>query len=104
MGFLVTPIDRDSVTRWGARVIVPPLCLRCFREVGPLPKQQGTVKWFNRRERHGFIVSERGNDIFFHQSQIYGEHAKGPRKGQLVRFHVRNAWKDPEALNVELIN
>jgi cold shock CspA family protein len=104
MGFLVTPTHRDSVTRWGARVVVPQLCLRCFRKRGPLPKQRGRVKWFNRRKHYGFIVSERGDEIFFHQDQIYDQDVPGPREGQWARFHVRNAIKGPEALNVELLD
>jgi cold shock CspA family protein len=106
IGFLVTAVDRDSLTRWGARVVVPPLCLRCFRKAGPLPKQKGTVKWFSRRKHHGFIVSERGDELFFHSSQLFEGSAsgRGPREGQLARFHVRNALKGPEALNVELLD
>jgi hypothetical protein len=56
IGFLVTRTDLDAVRRWGAGVIVPLLCVRCFRQEGPLPKQRGTVQWFNPRKQYGFIV------------------------------------------------
>jgi CspA family cold shock protein len=103
-GFLVTPTDRDSMMRWGARVVVPVLCVRCFRRMGPLPKQCGGVKWFDRRKHYGFIVSEQGDEIFFHQNQLFGEDLNGPYEGQLTHFHVRYASKGPEALNVELVD
>jgi CspA family cold shock protein len=102
IGFVVTPSDLDSLRRWGARVIVPMLCVRCFRQKGPLPKQSGTVKWFDRRKRYGFITGEQGEDIYFHQGQLVGANGHRPREGQLARFHVRGAVKGPEALNVEL--
>ena len=101
-GFLVTPTDLDSVRRWGARVTIPTVCLRCFRKKGPWPKQHGTVKWFNRRKHYGFIVSEHGDEIFFHQDQIYGKQGQRPRGGQAARFHTCRAVDGPEALNVEL--
>jgi CspA family cold shock protein len=103
IGFLVTPNYRDLVKRWGARVIVPLLCVRCFRETGPLPKQQGTVKWFDRRKHYGFIVSEQGQELFVHQNQLFGVNGDGPHEGQTARFHVHYAAKGPEALNVELV-
>jgi CspA family cold shock protein len=85
-------------------VIVPPLCLRCFQQAGPLPKERGKIKWFDRRKHHGFIVSEQGDELFFHTSQLFDKSPKGPHEGQVVRFHVGNALKGPEALNVELLD
>jgi cold shock CspA family protein len=104
MGFLVTPTDLDSLRRWGARVIVPQVCLRCFRQKGPLPKRRGTVKWFDSRKRHGVIVGEDGKEIRFRQDQLFGENGHQPREGQVVRFHMRSESRDPEALNVEMLD
>jgi cold shock CspA family protein len=100
----VTPIDLDFATRWGAREIVPPLCLRCFRQAGPLPKERGTIKWFDRRKRHGFIVSEQGDELFFRKSQLFTKSTKKLHEGQVVRFHVGSALKGAEALNVEVLD
>jgi CspA family cold shock protein len=72
-------------------------------KVGPLPKQQGQVKWFDSRKRYGFIVAEEGEEIFFHQRQIIEKDEKVVHKGQEARFHIRHSTKGPEAVNVELI-
>ena len=46
---------------------------------------RGTVKWFNAEKGFGFITSDRGEDIFVHQSSIYArgyrnlEQEEGPR-------------------------
>jgi CspA family cold shock protein len=84
-------------------VNVPQLCARCFHRKGPLPKQRGTVKWFDRRKRYGFIVDERGEQIFVHQNALYAANGSEPYEGQPVLYHVDYAIKGPAALNVELM-
>jgi len=101
-GFILTSTYRDLLARRGAKVVVPVLCPTCFMKAGPLPKQRGTVKWFNSRKHYGFIITEEGKEVFFHQRQILGGKGEETREGQIVRFHVRYSEKGPEALNVEL--
>lgn len=102
IGFLMTANYRSFLERWGARVIEPVQCLSCFLNAGPMPKQEGQVKWFSARKKYGFIISEQ--ELFFHQDQILGSHKSDPHEGQSARFHVRYALKGPEALNVELVH
>jgi len=72
-------------------------------KAGPLPKQRGQVKWFNPRKQYGFIVTQEGEEIFFHHQQILGDEEIEPLEGQTALYHTRQAVKGPEALNVELI-
>lgn len=102
-GFMFTATYRDFLARRGAKVVVPVLCMSCFFKAGPLPKQRGRVKWFNRRRSYGFIVTEENEQIFFHQQQLVEGGESKPHEGRAVRFHVRYAAKGPEALNVELL-
>jgi cold shock CspA family protein len=102
IGFTVTPNYRGFLARCGAKVIVPVLCPRCFFKVGPLPKQRGRVKWFSPRKQYGFIITERGEEAFFHRNQLCAGSGDRPHEGQRVRFHIHHAIKGPEALNVEL--
>jgi cold shock CspA family protein len=104
IGFMVTRNYRAFLERWDAQVIEPVQCLSCFLSAGPMPKQEGQVKWFNTRRKYGFIVSKNDQDVFFHQDQILRSHGAKPREGQSARFHVRYALKGPEALNVELVH
>lgn len=101
-GFVLTATYRDFLIRWGRRVVVPVLCPSCFLGAGPLPKEQGQVKWFSSRKHYGFIAMEENEDVFFHQQQLVGNREGGPHKGQSARFHVRCTPKGPEALNVEI--
>jgi CspA family cold shock protein len=75
--------------------------MTCFLRKGPAPKEQGKVKWFSPRKRYGFIVSAKGEEVFFHQQQLLG--GNEVRKGQMARFHVGHSAKGPQALNVELV-
>jgi CspA family cold shock protein len=101
-GFVLTDTYRDFLTRWGRELVVPVLCPTCFTTTGPLPKEQGEVKWFSSRKRYGFITVEEDADVFFHQQQLLDDIESVPQKGQSVRFHVRYSPKGPEAINVEI--
>lgn len=102
-GFILTSSYLDLLARRQVHVVVPVLCPTCFLTKGPLPKERGTVKWFNPKKHFGFIVSDMGEEIFFHRDQILRQDHSDPKDGQGVRFHLRYAIKGPEALNVELI-
>jgi cold shock CspA family protein len=100
-GFVLTTTYRDFLIKRGVRVVTPMLCMTCFVKAGPLPKQRGKVKWFNPYKHYGFIITGKGEEVFFHQHQLL----KGNEvhKGQTAQFHVRYSMKGPEALNVELV-
>ena len=102
-GFVFAASYRDLLTRRGIKVKTPVSCVTCFRKDGPLPKQQGTVKWFNSRRRYGFVVTVEGLDVFLHLRQILDDKGTEPHTGQTTRFHVHYTQKGPEALNVELV-
>ncbi len=102
-GFMSTTTYQDFLARRGARVVVPVLCPTCFLKRGPLPKQEGEVKWFSPRKHYGFIVTSAGDEVFFHQRQLVATPGQAPQQGQAVRFHLHYAHRGPEALNVELL-
>jgi CspA family cold shock protein len=102
-GYVLTPTYLDLLERWGDKAIVPVVCPTCFIRAKTLPKEEGKVKWFNPRKHYGFIATEAGDEVFFHQEQLLDDSGQAPRDGQAVRFHVRFARKGPQALNVELV-
>ncbi|MBI3014515.1 MAG: cold shock domain-containing protein [Candidatus Tectomicrobia bacterium] len=47
----------------------------------------GTIKWFSERRHYGFIVSENGQEVFFHQSEVSAEDLP-VQEGDRVIFKV----------------
>jgi CspA family cold shock protein len=102
-GFLMTTAHGDFLVRRGIKVKVPMQCMACFLKDGPIIKERGRIKWFNSRKRYGFIAAEAGGEFFIHQQQVIEGAESELREGQVVRFHVHQSFKGPEAWNVELV-
>jgi CspA family cold shock protein len=65
-------------------------------------KQQGVIKFFDRKKRFGFIVT--GNqEYFFHASSARGEDFKALRDGIQVAFVITQGKKGPQADKIELL-
>ena len=61
----------------------------------------GTIRWFSKKKRYGFIVrDEGGKDIFVHRSEIRIEGGASLNKGQKVKYDIREGKKGLIATNV----
>jgi CspA family cold shock protein len=61
----------------------------------------GTIRTLRVDKGFGFIKSEAGQDVFFHQSAIYGEGIADLREGDGVEFEVTDSPKGPRAADVK---
>lgn len=69
-----------------------------------LPREQGTVKWFNEAKGYGFIVSEqRTADVYVHHTSIIAEGFRSLSEGDRVSFDVVEGARGAQARNVRLI-
>ena len=66
--------------------------------------EQGTVKWFNEVKGYGFIIRERGADVFVHHDSIIGEGFRTLLEGDRVEFDVVEGPKGLQAKNVVKIS
>ncbi|OTG83268.1 cold-shock protein [Acinetobacter sp. ANC 5054] len=63
----------------------------------------GTVKWFNEAKGYGFILSDAGEDLFAHYSEVKIDGFKVLREGQRVEFEIINGKKGKQASNINII-
>jgi CspA family cold shock protein len=64
----------------------------------------GKVKWFNDTKGYGFIVRERGADVFVHHASIIAEGFRTLNEGDQVSFEVVEGPKGMHASNVVRID
>lgn len=65
-------------------------------------KLSGTIKFFDRKKRFGFIVSDK-NEYFFHAAATRPEDFKLLQDGVRVQFHVVVGKKGPQADSIEIV-
>ena len=66
--------------------------------------EQGVVKWFNAEKGYGFIVREKGVDVFVHHASIVGTGDRTLMEGDRVSFEVVEGPKGLQAKNVVKIS
>jgi CspA family cold shock protein len=78
-----TGLEFDTVARYH----------RWYLKTGrhPATRQKGTVKWFNRAKRYGFIQRSTGEDVFVHFSAIQQNRYRPLNEGETVEFDLLRA-------------
>ena len=61
---------------------------------------EGTVKFFNRMKKFGFINGDDGKDYFVHESAVEG--GQTLNEGDRVTFDAAEGDRGPKAENVKL--
>lgn len=64
--------------------------------------QTGTIKFFDRKKRFGFIVSGK-NEYFFHATSTNPEDFRALRDGAAVSFNVIQGKKGDQADNIIIL-
>lgn len=65
-------------------------------------KIAGNIKFFDRKKRFGFIISDT-QEYFFHAAATKPSDFKSLQDGAAVRFNVVQGKKGPQADNIEII-
>ena len=66
---------------------------------------EGTVKWFDKIKRFGFIVPTDGSpDVFVHFSAVDSDSVSKMTDGAKVEFETSQGDKGPQAANVRVID
>jgi len=79
----------------------PSHCLGCRLLLAAPGRERGLVKWYNERNKYGFVTRTTGPEIFIHRSRFDGMGRVRP--GDLVEFAVEEGEKGPIAVDVRLL-
>lgn len=61
---------------------------------------KGTIARLMRGRGYGFITTEEGKDLFFHQTALQGVDFDSLKEGQPVEFETEEGPKGPRAANI----
>lgn len=67
-----------------------------------IDRQSGTIKFFDRKKRFGFIVSGK-KEYFFHAAATSPRNFRALQDGRAVTFIVVNGKKGPQADKIEIV-
>ena len=65
--------------------------------------ETGTIKWFDSKKGYGFLVRDKGGDLFVHLRSVQPKDKRKIKEDARVRYFVEKTEKGPQAENVRLI-
>lgn len=63
----------------------------------------GVVKWFDPKKGFGFVLNDKGEDVFVHYSCIEGDGFRCLRTGQKVSYKEKGSDKGLQATTVQCL-
>mgnify|MGYP001177660725 FL=1 len=65
--------------------------------------ETGTIKWFDPSKGYGFLIRDKGGDLFVHLRSVQTQDRRKLKENTRVRFSVENTEKGPQAENIRII-
>jgi CspA family cold shock protein len=65
--------------------------------------ETGTIKWFDPSKGYGFLIRDKGGDLFVHLRSVQSQDRRRLKENTRVRFSVENTEKGPQAENIIII-
>ena len=65
--------------------------------------ETGTIKWFDPSKGYGFLIRDKGGDLFVHLRSVQSQDRRKLKENTRVRLSVENTEKGPQAENIRMI-
>ena len=65
--------------------------------------ETGTIKWFDPSKGYGFLIIDKGGDLFVHLRSVQSQDRRKLKENTRVRFSVEDTEKGPQAENIRII-
>ena len=65
--------------------------------------ESGTIKWFDPSKGYGFLIRDKGGDLFVHLRAVKPEDRRKLRENTRVRFVLEETEKGPQAEKITII-
>ena len=65
--------------------------------------ETGTIKWFDPSKGYGFLIRDKGGDLFVHLRSVQNQDRRKLKENTRVRFSVEDTEKGPQAENIRII-
>ena len=65
--------------------------------------ETGTIKWFDPSKGYGFLIRDKGGDLFVHLRAVQQSDRRKLKENTRVRFSVEDSEKGPQAENIRII-
>ena len=65
--------------------------------------ETGTIKWFDPSKGYGFLIRDKGGDLFVHLRSVRPEDRRKLRENTRLKFTLEDTEKGPQAENITII-
>ena len=65
--------------------------------------ETGKIKWFDPSKGYGFLIRDKGGDLFVHLRSVKPDDRRKLRENTRVRFTVEETEKGPQAEKIRII-
>ena len=65
--------------------------------------ETGTIKWFDPSKGYGFLIRDKGGDLFVHLRSVQSQDRRKLKENTRVRFSVEDTEKGPQAEKITII-